>query len=306
MTRSQSDDGSPATGAAGLDPGGLTRRGILVLGGAGVLGGASVLAGCVRESPQTKAINQPAAPLQIEAEPGVWYSVAAGDTLSSISRRAGIPVASIQEANRLAGIAIKPGQRLWLPGTNAIAERIAVAEKPIAGPQGPVLQPGEEPYRLVPRSTWTNQKIAANHVLLDRVDRITVHHTGEHGHMADLNDIAVIRGIERYHHEDRGWAAIGYHYLVGRDGAIYEGRPIKFQGAHVSGSNANNLGVTVIGDFSKAAPSARQLASLRAFLEDSRARYRLPLAKIYGHRDLRPTICPGDGLYAWLKQYRTG
>ena len=44
-------------------------------------------------------------------------------------------------------------------------------------------------------------------------------------------------------HTDKGWSDIGYHYLVARDGAIYEGRPVERMGAHVRGYNANSIGI---------------------------------------------------------------
>ncbi len=36
-------------------------------------------------------------------------------------------------------------------------------------------------------------------------------------------------------HLDRGWSDIGYHYVVGLNGVISEGRPVERHGAHVRG-----------------------------------------------------------------------
>lgn len=161
-------------------------------------------------------------------------------------------------------------------------------------------------YVVVKRSSWTNQPVKGNNNPMGAITRITVHHTGEHGNWADLPDVEIVQRIESYHRNEKDWAAIGYHFLVGKDGRIYEGRPVKYQGAHVSTQNENNLGISVIGDYTDHQPSARQLEALNAFLNDKRKAYGVGRARIYGHRDLHASLCPGDSLYAWVKKYKIG
>jgi N-acetylmuramoyl-L-alanine amidase len=179
------------------------------------------------------------------------------------------------------------------------------------GAPGMPIQPEPAPitgngYTLVPRRMWTSQGIKGNNNPMGAVTRITVHHTGEHGSWDDIPDSEIVQRIERYHRDEKGWAAIGYHFLVGKDGKVYEGRPAKYQGAHTSTQNENNLGVSVIGDFMHKSPSPRQLSALKAFLDDKRGEYGVGKGRIYGHRDLHQSLCPGDALYAWVKQYKAG
>lgn len=234
---------------------------------------------------------------------GVWHVVQPGESLSGLSRRSGLTVAAISAANSLDRIPFRPGLRLWLPGITVLPPDPLAwrpPPKPERLPTTPVESDGA--YELVPRSAWTSEPVGPNHVLMDKVQRITVHHTDEHGGMEGKSDLEVVRMIERYHREQKKWAAIGYHYLVGKDGKIYEGRPVKFQGAHC-GDNANNLGISVIGDCHRNLPNAKQLKALKAFLDDKRARFDVSRGKVFGHRDIKPTICPGDMLYAWVLQY---
>jgi len=44
-------------------------------------------------------------------------------------------------------------------------------------------------------------------------------------------------------HLQNGWAGIGYHFYIRKDGSIYSGRPIDTVGAHVSGYNSVCIGV---------------------------------------------------------------
>ena len=191
---------------------------------------------------------------------------------------------------------LSTGQRLFLPGATALAAAPAA-------PAAPVDDLGELAngrYELVPRSVWTNRPVSAKNQAMGTVKRITVHHTGEYGRMGVLPDMDVIQSVENAH-RGRGYAAIGYHFVIGRDGRVYEGRPTRFQGAHTANNNSNNLGISCIGDFMQKLPGARQLKALELCLNDMRARYGVPMARVYGHRELSGSLCPGDRLFAWLK-----
>lgn len=275
----------------------FSRRQILALGA------CLALAGCVPRRRDAGATSAPAA--ASATEPGLWYAVESGDTLSSISRRAGITVEAITNANRLSSPQIMPGQQLYLPGTQHLGK------DPLAGllnrpdpANDPLPTAPDGGYRVIRRSQWADAAIASNHRKMGKITRITIHHTGEYAGTARLSDREILRRIDRYHREGRKWAAIGYHYLIADDGRIYEGRPETMQGAHTARNNSNNLGISMMGDYHRSPPSARHLAVLEKFLTDTRLRLRVAKGRIYGHRDLSPSICPGDQLYAWLKRYR--
>ena len=48
-------------------------------------------------------------------------------------------------------------------------------------------------------------------------------------------------------HLDFGWDGIGYHKIIKRSGAIENGRPEYWVGAHVRGKNDISLGVCLLG-----------------------------------------------------------
>ncbi len=49
--------------------------------------------------------------------------------------------------------------------------------------------------------------------------------------------------IKRYHLEAYGFSDIGYHYIIAADGKIYEGRNLKYMGAHAGQSREANSAV---------------------------------------------------------------
>ncbi|NRA36820.1 MAG: N-acetylmuramoyl-L-alanine amidase, partial [Planctomycetes bacterium] len=228
------------------------------------------------------------------------YVVQKGDTLSALSRRSGLSINVIISHNRLRSHAIYPGNTLYFPGVSSLGKdplkNKTDSKKYVSEPNGS--------YRIVKRRSWTKQGVRKNHRVMTTVNRITIHHTGEHGDIVKLPDLEVVKRIENYHRNERKWAAIGYHYLVGRDGTVYEGRPSRYQGAHTRSNNRNNLGISVIGDFNKRHPNSKQLATLHALLDDMRREYNVSARSVFGHRDLSPSVCPGKHLYTWVQQYK--
>jgi hypothetical protein len=104
-------------------------------------------------------------------------------------------------------------------------------------------------------------------------------------------------------HRDRGWAGIGYHYVIDRDGTVVEGRPLAKVGAHVQGHNANSIGVCLIGGHGSSATDAfldnytlKQDVALRGLLAQ------FPhITKITGHNDYtNAKACPGFKVSEWL------
>lgn len=92
-------------------------------------------------------------------------------------------------------------------------------------------------------------------------------------------------------HKAQGWADIGYHYVVRLDGTIEAGRDVDKIGAHVSGHNANSIGVVYVGGLdnqgkAKDTRTENQKHALLNLLLDLRQLY--PNAKISGHRDFSP------------------
>ena len=59
----------------------------------------------------------------------------------------------------------------------------------------------------------------------------------------------VVKAVDDYCVNNRGWPDIGYHFLVGLSGRVYEGRPYKYRGAHTKDLNSKNIGIAFIGCF---------------------------------------------------------
>lgn len=142
--------------------------------------------------------------------------------------------------------------------------------------------------------------------------RITVHHSArtvaeEVGRPTPENVAHAIQGIQKVHMRDEGYGDIGYHFVIDPEGRVWQGRALQWQGAHAYGSNnVGNIGICLLGNFNVERPDPRALAALEHLTDALCERHRIPHARVYGHRQLRGTECPGDALMAWVARFSSG
>ena len=61
----------------------------------------------------------------------------------------------------------------------------------------------------------------------------------------------------------------------------------------------------LLGNFEQQSPSQQQLLSLQTTLRFLMAKYRVPTGRVYTHRELGPTVCPGRNLHPRVASLRT-
>ncbi len=126
------------------------------------------------------------------------------------------------------------------------------------------------------------------------LDHVIIHHSA-----LPLTDGP--REIQKLHMEEKGFADIGYHFLVNEKGQLFEGRSLKVRGAHTYGANYGSLGICLIGNFEEIRPTSAQLATAKSLITGLVATFPL-INRLAGHKDYNPgiTLCPGANLYALL------
>src|SRR5262249_47601943 len=148
------------------------------------------------------------------------------------------------------------------------------------------------------------------------VTHLIVHHTAMGVEEPSSDWPEIVRSIWKFHVLERGWADIGYNYLIDPNGGLYEGRSggDNVMVAHLSDVTAGTMAVALLGDFSNATPTAEALNSLKEILAwkcDQRDlepegkslhdASKFILNTISGHRDgPKATECPGEALYLLL------
>ena len=127
-------------------------------------------------------------------------------------------------------------------------------------------------------------------------DMVVIHHTG------NPSDDDLSAAEIDVSHKARGWACIGYHYVVRKDGTVEQGRPHWTIGAHAYGHNSHTIGIHVCGNFEEAEPTDEQIESTAMLLANLCTDHGLPIDRdhIVGHRELMSTACPGRNLYEMM------
>jgi hypothetical protein len=161
------------------------------------------------------------------------------------------------------------------------------------------------------------------------VDRIVIHHTAENLEQ-DVDDTTLLRAIYAYHARTRGWWDIGYNYIVGQRGQIYEWRAWGdyVEWAHAFANNLGSVGISVIGNFETMKLNRDQRKWLEEAIVFFAKKYGVNILdttigvracklwwdclfdenivyRLHGHRDVGYTSCPGTNLYTLLDEIRT-
>ncbi len=166
--------------------------------------------------------------------------------------------------------------------------------------------PSSPGLSVIGRRTWASRgPIVSRADRMGRVRYVTVHHDGMSPFTSTLYDDAA-RRIEaiRHAHVAKGWADIGYHYAIDPAGRVWAARPESLQGAHVKNHNPNNLGVVMLGNFEKQRPTRAAVRALDALVTMKMDEFRVPVNKVYTHREWAPTACPGRHLQSHMQVAR--
>jgi hypothetical protein len=153
-------------------------------------------------------------------------------------------------------------------------------------------------------------------VVARRPVKILVHHTAT----PNVEDYsrgaadALARGIQDFHMDRRGWLDSGQHFTISRGGFVLEGRRRSLEalrsgrkqveGAHCTGQNLVSIGIENEGTYSGVGPPGVLWDRLREMCAYVCGRYGIAPTEIFGHRDFKDTLCPGDVLYGMLPRLR--
>jgi hypothetical protein len=148
--------------------------------------------------------------------------------------------------------------------------------------------------RASPGTGWMPPQLSANWQC------IVIHHTA--------SETGSLSEIDRWH-RGKGWDGCGYHFVVGNgtgslDGLVEPSARWQSQstGAHTRLNddhpdsnyyNEHGIGIVLVGNFENSRATERQLESLVQLLRFLRLTCGIPESRIYVHKDLKVTDCPG-------------
>lgn len=154
------------------------------------------------------------------------------------------------------------------------------------------------------RAQWGARAASTAQLPIRPAPFAVVHHTAG---AACTNEAACrqqMQNIQNFHMNSNGWADIGYSFLVGGDGVVYEGRGWGRQGAHAPGYNNQSVGIGMIGTFTGALPSLAARNAARALIACGVSLGHIQGGHwVIGHRQAVATECPGQALFNDLRNW---
>ncbi|XP_030621059.1 peptidoglycan recognition protein 5 [Chanos chanos] len=159
---------------------------------------------------------------------------------------------------------------------------------------------------LISRRRWQAADPQVRDELGEAARKVVIHHTALWTCTKPSECQAQLTYIQKMHMEDRGFSDIGYNFLIGGDGAVYEGRGWGIIGAHAKTHNLDSVGIAFMGNFNDEFPSPAALSSLQRLLYSGVAQGHLySNFVLLAHRDLAHTECPGEHLYSSLQRLKS-
>ncbi|XP_051062953.1 peptidoglycan recognition protein 1 [Phodopus roborovskii] len=159
---------------------------------------------------------------------------------------------------------------------------------------------------IVPRSEWKARPAECSQRLQHPIRYVIISHTAGSTCDSPTTCEQQARNVQHYHMSSLGWCDVGYNFLIGEDGHVYEGRGWNIKGDHTGPTwNPISIGITFMGNYMERVPPKRAFRAALNLLECGVARgFLRSNYEVKGHRDVQNTLSPGDQLYEVIQRWQ--
>ena len=121
---------------------------------------------------------------------------------------------------------------------------------------------------------------------LNQIDRLILHHFAGNGtpYAVAHYHVKPEEWINGENVGGRNWPGIGYHYVIAKNGTVYQTNNWNTVSYHVSGQNTNSIGIALEGNFKIEQHEPAQIDSLNKLIPYLRSQFIQPL-EVYQHSD---------------------
>ncbi|CAH2314742.1 peptidoglycan recognition 1 [Pelobates cultripes] len=152
---------------------------------------------------------------------------------------------------------------------------------------------------ILTKSQWGGRAATCRTAMATPVTYVVVHHTEGTACTSQSACITQAKSVQNYHMNSNGWCDVGYNFLVGEDGNVYEGRGWTSVGAHAPNYNSNSIGISVFGSYTSRTPNTAAQNAVKNLISCGVSRGYIKSAYILkGHRNVTATACPGNTFYS--------
>ncbi|XP_069502262.1 peptidoglycan recognition protein 1-like [Ambystoma mexicanum] len=158
--------------------------------------------------------------------------------------------------------------------------------------------------KIISRSAWGAHATKCSTPLATPVANVIIHHSAGPACNNRVKCTTIVKGIQRYHMDTNKWCDIGYSFVVGEDGSVFEGRGWKKIGTHAPPFNSKSIGICVLGTFTSRAPSAAAQNAVKSLIKCGISKgFIRHNYDLRGHRNVGQTSCPGNSFYKIITKW---
>lgn len=157
---------------------------------------------------------------------------------------------------------------------------------------------------IIGRNEWSSVPAGEVNYLIVPIPYVVIQHTVTPECNTREACTARVDGIRGYHMDQLGWDDIGYSFLIGGDGNVYEGCGWSREGAHTYGYNKKSIGIAFIGNFENKQASQKMLDVAHQLIMCGKSEGILRSnVRVIGARQVQQTASPGYQLYVQIQNW---
>jgi N-acetylmuramoyl-L-alanine amidase len=126
---------------------------------------------------------------------------------------------------------------------------------------------------------------------LSQITQAVIHHSA-----TPMNAIGSRPQVyARYHIDNRGWAGIGYHFVIQPDGSIFQTNLLETVSNHVQNANTKSIGICLSGNFDTEKPTDAAYGAAVWLVKALNGQLGRELG-IHAHNEYANKSCPGAAI----------
>ncbi|GJQ80275.1 PGRPS1 [Trypoxylus dichotomus] len=158
--------------------------------------------------------------------------------------------------------------------------------------------------KIVTKNDWGARAAATVDYSIIPLKYVIVHHTLTPSCKCESACADLLKNLQNFHMDIQGFHDIGYNFLVGGDGNVYEGAGWHRVGAHTKHYNTKAIGLAFVGNFTSKLPNKKQLHATGRFLKCAIERGEIDRRyKLLGARTVSATQSPGLALFREIQRW---
>lgn len=162
----------------------------------------------------------------------------------------------------------------------------------------------DECPNILSKAAWGGRTEKDINYLIVPIPYVIIHHTATPECKTRRDCSSRVQNIQSYHMDSLGWHDIGFSFLIGGDGNIYEGTGWTKEGAHLYGYNKKSVGIAFIGNFEDKDASSKMLDAahklIRCGISEGILREKV---HVVAARQLQSTLSPGFNLFTQIQSW---